>query len=268
MTTLFRRTDSDQPTARVLSRGDYAVLLTASGGGFSAFGGMALTRWTADRTRDAEGSYLFLREEDGSVGSPSYQPIHGGGCRAELGAPVPGLERARGTLRARLDVALAPEGDAELRRLTLFNDGPEPRRIEVTTYAELVLATLAADAAHPAFSKLFVQTEWDGRREALLAWRRLRSPDDTPLWAIHRLLGEGSVEWEPDRARFIGRGRTLRAPAALSSVERLSGTTGNVLDSVFVLRRMVAVPPGGSASVLAVLGAGRDRAAAEAAADR
>src|SRR5688572_28399293 len=102
MTTLFRRTDSDRPTARVLSRGSYALLLTASGGGFSAFGGMALTRWTADRTRDADGFYLFLREEDGSVWSPSYQPIHGGGCRVELDGPVPVIERVRGPLRARL----------------------------------------------------------------------------------------------------------------------------------------------------------------------
>jgi N,N'-diacetylchitobiose phosphorylase len=257
--------------ATLLAQGTYAVLLTAAGGGCSAFAGHALTRWQADRTRDAEGLFVYLRcAATGEAWSAGFQPAGraADAYEARLGGGRAEIVRVDGGMETRTEVRVAADGDAELRRISLTNRGDAARRIEVTTCAELVLNTAAGDAGHPAFSKLFVQTGWDAARQALVAWRRLRSPDDAPLWAAHRLLadGDGDVAWETDRARYLGRGRTLAAPAALDGP--LSGTVGNVLDPVFALRRTVVVAPGETVRLVAVLAAGRSQAEAEAALDR
>jgi N,N'-diacetylchitobiose phosphorylase len=271
MTDAFDRPNGFAVNAAVLSRGSYAVLLTASGGGASGFGGYALTRWTADRTRDADGFFVYLRDLDsGEVWSAGYQPVGRAADRYDASPARGEIVRRDGSVETRLQVRPAAEGDAELRRITLVNQGDTPRRIEVTTYAELVLNTPAGDAGHPAFSKLFVQTGWMAERQALVAWRRLRSPDDEPLWVVHRLLSDDAdaPEYETDRSRFIGRGRTLASPAALDAGSRLSENVGNVLDPVFSLRRVVTLAPGQSATLVALLGAGRTQAEVEAIADR
>ncbi|HEU0055476.1 MAG TPA: hypothetical protein VFQ39_19950, partial [Longimicrobium sp.] len=258
-------------SARVLASGRYAVLLTAAGGGFSAFDGFALTRWSADRTRDADAFAVYLRDADtGEVWSAGHQPVGRAADRYAADLDRAEIVRVDGDVETRTELRVAPEGDAELRRITLTNRGARARRVEVTTYAELVLNTPAGDAGHPAFSKLFVQTGWDAERRALVAWRRLRSPDDAPLWAVHRLLSEddGEPTYETDRARFVGRGRTTASPAALRAGAHLSGTVGNVLDPVFALRRTVVLAPGASARLVAVLGAGSARRDVEAVADR
>jgi N,N'-diacetylchitobiose phosphorylase len=272
MTPSDERPTGSASTAAVLRRGDYGVLLTAAGGGGSSYRGFALTRWTADRTRDADGFFVYLRDADtGDVWSAGHQPTGRPADAYEghlAGGRAASVRRDTG-IETRLEVRLAMEGDAELRRITLTNLGDQPRRIEVTTCAELVLNTPGGDAAHPAFSKLFVQTGWMADREALVAWRRLRSPDDEPLWVVHRLLGESDApEYETDRYRFIGRGRTLASPAAMDAGARLSGSVGNVLDPVFSLRRVVTVQPGESATLVALLGAGRAREDVGAVADR
>jgi N,N'-diacetylchitobiose phosphorylase len=273
MTSSDERSADSESRAAVLARGDYAVLLTAAGGGASSYRGYALTRWGADRTRDADGFFIYLRDADsGGVWSAGHQPAGraADAYEARLSGGRAEIVRRDREIETRLEVRLAAEGDAELRRITLTNHDDRPRRIQVTTCAELVLNTPVHDAAHPAFSKLFVQTGWMGDREALVAWRRLRSPDDEPLWAVHRLLADDSAapEHETDRARFIGRGRTLGRPAAMDAGARLSGTVGNVLDPVFSLRRTVSVPPGASATLVVLLGAGRTRREVEAVADR
>jgi cyclic beta-1,2-glucan synthetase len=265
----------EAPTAEILARGRYAVLLTAAGGGCSAFDGYALTRWAADRTRDAEGFLLYLRDlDDGALWSAGYQPTGRAAERyeARLGGGLAEIVREDDGIKTRTEVWLAPAGDAEMRRVTLTNLSGRPRRVQMTTCAEVVLNTPEGDAGHPAFSKLFVQTGWLPEREALVAWRRLRSPEDEPLWVGHRLLAEDGAGTEPeretDRMRFVGRGRTLAAPAALDPGARLSGTVGNVLDPVLALRRTVSLEPGESVSLVAVLAAGRTREEVEAALDR
>ncbi|WP_420128577.1 GH36-type glycosyl hydrolase domain-containing protein [Longimicrobium sp.] len=273
MTKSADRPTEPASTAALLRRGDYAVLFSAAGGGGSSYRRFALTRWTADRTRDAESFFIHLRDVDtGGRWFAGYQPVgrQAEAYHADLAAGRAEIVRRDVQIETRLAVRLATEGDAELRRITLTNLGDQARRIEVTTCAELVLNTPAGDAAHPAFSKLFVQTGWMADREALIAWRRLRSPDDEPLCVIHRLLAEdgGAPEYETDRARFIGRGRTADSPAAMDPGARLSGIVGNVLDPVFSLRRVVTLGPGESATLVALLGAGRTREDVEAIADR
>ncbi len=237
------------PSTHLLSNGRYSVMLTASGSGYSRYQNLAVSRWREDVTRDDWGSYLYLRDvETGYVWSAGYQPT----------AAIPDdydvvfiedrarIVRCDGCISSHLEVVVSPEDDAEIRRLSLTNNGSEPREIEVTSYAEIVLATSAADSAHPAFSNLFIQTEYLPATQALIAHRRQRKPEDTAIWAAHVLADRpvhASLQYETDRARFIGRCQNLRQPAAVSNGLPLTNSVGLVLDPIFSLRSRIKLAP-------------------------
>ncbi|HUE29690.1 MAG TPA: hypothetical protein VMR79_02380, partial [Verrucomicrobiae bacterium] len=247
------------------------MLLTGAGSGFSRWDGLALTAWSADRTEDAEGFVLYLRDLERDVlWSLGHQPVQRPAARYRVRyrPGVMTITRLDEGIEAVLDVAVVADGDLELRRLQLRNRSRRRRRLEVTSYAEIVLNDPAAHAAHPAFSKLFVQTEYVADAGVLLAHRRPRSPTERVAWMVHALAGEGRLGHETDRARFVGRGRTPARPLALSVRAPLSGTSGSVLDPAMSLRRTIVLRPGEAAVVTAVLGAAPTREAAVALAGR
>ncbi len=245
------------PSTHLLSNGRYAVMVTAAGSGYSRWRDIAVTRWREDAARDAWGSYLFLRDvESGAVWSAAYQPT---GLEPKLYEVAFADDRARilrhdDTLTTVLEIILSPEDDGELRRLSISNEGSSLREIEVTSYAEIVLAPQGADIAHPAFSNLFVQTEYHSACSALLAHRRLRSADDSVVWAAHVIAADGGstggIEYETDRMRFLGRGQTVRRPISIMDGRPLSNTVGPVLDPVFSLRSRVRIAPGATAHLI------------------
>jgi cellobiose phosphorylase len=257
----------EDPTshARLLSNGRYTVLLTGAGTGYSAWNDLALTSWSGDRTEDGCGVFLYLRDrERGALWSIGHQPVGQPSARYAARYRAGRLEIARrdGDIEARLETSVAADADVELRRLRLTNHGRRTRHIELTTYAEVVLNAPAAHAAHPAFSKLFVETERVDKPDVLLARRRPRGGDERSAWMVHAFFGEGRLDYESDRARFLGRGRTLREPLALTSRAALSRTVGPVLDPCFALRRTVRLGAGKSAELTLLLGAAETRAAA------
>ena len=236
------------PACQLLSNSRYTVMITAAGGGYSQLGTSAITRWREDPTRDCWGSFIYLRDTaDGTVFSAAYQPV---GVEADAFEIVFAEDRVRltrrdGTLSTNLEIMVSPEDDAEIRKLSITNNGKDWREIDVTSYAEIVLAPMAADLAHPAFSNLFVHTEYAALLAGLLAHRRPRSTGDAPLWTAHLLAGAGAgIQFETDRARFLGRGRNTRAPAAVMDGQPLSNTVGAVLDPIFSLRTTVRIAPG------------------------
>ncbi|HMA43920.1 MAG TPA: hypothetical protein VKO86_07880 [Gemmatimonadales bacterium] len=254
------------PRAHLLSNGRYRVILTDGGGGYSAWQGVALTRWTADRSIDVGGVLFYLRDlQRGRCWSAGWTPIAGNPDRYETiaGAGVVGIVREEHGIESRIDVAVDPDSDREYRLLTLTNHGAAECHLDVTSYLEVTLNDPVADAAHPAFSKLFVETEYVAGTQALLARRRLRSPEDPPRWMGQGFWLEdgapGDVEVETDRVRFVGRGRSLADPVALDPGVRLSGSTGPVLDPVFSLRRAVTIAPGMTARLVALVAAGERR---------
>jgi len=259
------------PQTHLLSNGRYTVMLTAAGSGYSQWQGCAITRWREDPTRDPWGSYLYLRDvESGATWSAGYQPVGSAadGYAAAFEEGRARISRRDGDVGTVTDIVVAAGEDAELRRVTLRNHGSREVLLEFTSYAELVLAPVSGDAGHPAFSKLFVRTEWLPDRQLLLATRRVRTPGDPSACAAQWLEVEGEADgdtqWETDRAAFIGRGRDLRAPAALADRQPLGGGVGTVLDPIFGLRQRVRIPAGGAATLRlwTVAAATRDEALA------
>jgi cyclic beta-1,2-glucan synthetase len=240
----------------LLSNGRYAVMLTAAGSGYTRWRGMAITRWREDATCDDWGSYVFLRDvRSGDVWSAGYQPV---GTEPDAYDVAFNEDRAEitrrdGTLTTTLTVLVSAEDDADVRRVSITNSGNGVREIDVTSYAELVLAPQADDVAHPAFMKLFVATEYLAAQGTLLATRRRRSPDEQEIWAAHLAIIDGEAvgkpEVETDRARFLGRGHSIRSPIAVVDSTPLSNTVGTVLDPIFALRRRVRVAPGATVRI-------------------
>lgn len=236
------------PDTLLLSNGRYAVMLTSAGSGYSRWKDLAVTRWREDVTRDDWGSYIFLRDKNsGASWSAGYQPsgVAADRYRVEFSEDHAEIQRRDGAIRTTLEVVVSGEDDAEVRRLSISNTGTHSVDIEVTSYLELVLAPLAADMAHPAFSKLFIQTEFLAQLGALIATRRKRSPAEPEIWAAQIMVVEGtttgSLQFETDRAKFLGRGGDLRSPRGMND-GTLSGTTGTVLDPIFAMRRTVRIP--------------------------
>jgi cyclic beta-1,2-glucan synthetase len=247
----FRSPHHSIPSSHILSNERYSVMITAAGSGYSRWKNLAVTRWREDVTRDATGNYLYLRDvESGKFWSPTYQPAgvdpdHSEIVFAEHEAHI---SRVDGTIQSDLEILVSVEDDVELRRLTLTNRGTTPREIEITSYAEAVIAPPDADRAHPAFSNLFVQTEFVPEHSTLLATRRPRSANESRVYMGQVLFVEGEaaegIEYETDRAKFVGRGRTLRRPIALIDRHPLSNTVGAVLDPILSMRVRVTIPPG------------------------
>jgi len=245
--------DTQHPIVHLLSNGQYTVMVTNAGGGYSRWRDLAVTRWREDRTRDAWGQFVYVRDvRGGRAWSVTRQPAGRAG-EIVFSADKAEFHRREDGIEALLEITVSPENAAEVRRLTLTNLGSRPRELEVTSYAEPVLAPPRADLAHPAFGKLFLETEFLPAENALLCRRRPRAADQQPLWGVHVVAVDGlaasAVEYETDRARFLGRGRSPASPAALDPGARLSCTTGPVLDPIFSLRRRVRILPGASVNV-------------------
>src|SRR5690348_5742909 len=248
-------------TVHLLGSGDYAVMLSTSGGGCSHWKGHAVTRWQAGRVGGEQGSYVYVRDvEGGTAWSATTQPL-GGAVRYWFSQSIARFARRDGALTTTLEVAVDPGQAVEIRGVGLRNDSPLARTIELTSYAELVLGSVAADAAHPAFSKMFVQTAVEDG--ILLARRRKRDASDLAIWAAHMLvvdgIADGQPEYETARARFIGRGRSLGDPAALQPGARLSGTTGTVWGPGFSRRGGRVVTPGAPRRTAFVTGVAESR---------
>ena len=270
----------DTPTSRVpevhlLSNGRYHLAISNAGGGYSRWRDLAVTRWREDGTRDCWGTFIYFRDAaTGEFWSVTYQPtlrptehyeVIFAGARAEY-------RQRQGDLEIRTEICLSAEDDVELRRVTLTNHSDLERSIELTSYAEVVLAVPGADAAHPVFSNLFVQTEFVRANSAILCTRRPRSEGEMRPWLLHSMVDEegarDEISCETDRARFVGRSRTPISPAAMQGDSSLSGTVGSVLDPIVSLRRTFGLAPRQTVRVDFVLGVTEARETALALAEK
>ncbi len=257
------------PRTLLLSNGRYGLMITNSGGGYSQWGNRQLTRWRSDSTYDNQGSFCYVHETDSDrLWSTTYHPVGGKVDRYSVDFALDRavFRRTDNSIASETEVIVSPEDDVEIRRTTLVNHSAQARQLNLTSYIELAMAPHDTDLQHPAFNKLFIETEAIADHQALLAWRRSRGEGDPPLYVAHCLMleeNEGATaegkEWqfETDRARFIGRGRTLIRP--LGATENLGGSQGFVLDPILSLRQSIRLAPGGRVQVRLLLAAAASR---------
>lgn len=254
------------PEVQLLSNGRYHVMVTNAGGGYCRWKDIALTRWREDTTCDNWGVFCYIRDlASGNFWSNTYQPtlqwpenyeaIFSEG-RAEF-------RRRDYDLDTYTEIVVSPEDDIELRRVRITNRSRVRRVIDVTSYMEVVLAPEAADALHPMFSNLFVQTEILDSLQAILCSRRPRSIDEFPPWMFHLMAVHGAeikkVSYETDRMQFIGRGYSIAKPVAMSNTATLSSSQGAVLDPVAVIRTQIVLEPEQTVTIDMVSGIGETR---------
>ncbi len=267
--TSFTTPHTATPKSLLLNNGRYGVMVTNSGGGYSQWEGQELTRWRSDQTRDSQGTFCYIHEADPDrVWSTTWHPVGGKveGYSVEFALDRAVFRRADNGIDTETEVIVSPEDDLEVRRITLVNRSATVRQLNLTSYVELSMAPHNADRQHPAFNKLFIQTEALPEQQALLAFRRPRSANEPPLYVAHCLAleqtgddcaTETGWQFETDRARFIGRGRTLANP--MGAGQPLGNSQGFVLEPSLSLRRSLTLEPGQRARVSLVLAAGASR---------
>jgi cyclic beta-1,2-glucan synthetase len=257
------------PRSLLLSNGSYGLMITNSGGGYSQWGGHELTRWRSDQTSDSQGTFCYIHEADPDhLWSTTYHPVGGKhtGYSVEFTLDRAVFRRVDSGLHTQTEVIVSPEDDVEVRRITIVNRSSRVRRLNVTSYIELSMAPHNADRQHPAFNKLFIQTEALSEEQTLLACRRARSENEIPLYVAHCLTVEqagedrsGDTAWqfETDRGRFIGRGRTLANP--MGATQDLDNNQGFVLDPMLGIRRSLTLEQGQHVQLSFMLAAGSSR---------
>ncbi len=243
-------------TAHVLSNGQFTTVITGAGSGYSSWNGMRITRWIEDPVRDDWGSFIYLKDlRSGETWSASHMPTSAPwrSCRAFFSEDKAEFFRSDSIFSSTMLCMVSPESNAEVRKLTVRNTGVAARTLEFTSYTELALATAESDLSHPAFSKMFVETEYLPDIDALIAYRRNRSAGDPEIWVAQFMVSSakssGNDQFETDRYKFIGVGRDLQAPAALDTDGTLSGSTGFVMDPIFSFRKRLRVAAGQQISV-------------------
>ena len=258
--------DTTIPEVQLLSNGRYHVMVTNAGGGSSRWKDLAVTRWREDGTSDNWGTFCYLRDEaSGEFWSTAYQPTlkQGEHYEAIFSEGRAEFRRRDFDFETHTEIVVSPEDDIEVRRVHITNRSRASRAIDVTSYAEMVLAPAAADVLHPAFSNLFVQTELLQPRNAILCTRRPRSREEQVPWMFHLMTVHGAhrteISFETDRMRFIGRGGSVAAPRAMTHPGPLSNTAGSVLDPIAAIRHRMVIDAGATATIDLVSGASEAR---------
>ncbi|MEN6469667.1 MAG: glucoamylase family protein [Smithella sp.] len=262
--------DTPVPEVQLLSNGRYHVMITNAGSGYSRWKDLAVTRWREDATRDPWGLFCYIRDvATGEFWSNAYQPTLKKPDRYEAIFSDAKVEfrRRDNEINTYTQIAVSPEDDMELRRIRITNRSRKRRELDITSYAEMVIAPPAADAIHPAFSNLFVQTEIIRDRQAILCTRRPRSKEEPTYWTFHLMTVHGAdgreVSYETDRLKFVGRGNTLSHPSAMNragdGMQTLSNTEGSVLDPIVSIRRPIKLAAGESVTLDMVSGIAETR---------
>ncbi len=266
----FSSPDTPIPEVQLLSNGRYHVMVTNSGGGYSRWKDLDVTRWREDGTRDNWGNFCYVRDmASGAFWSSAHQPtLKQPECFEAIFSEGRAEFRRRdvagdGDFETYTEIVVSPEDDIELRRVRITNRSRQRREVELTSYAEVVMATAAADALHPAFSNLFVQTEILPERHAILCTRRPRSADEQSPWMFHLMVAHGAdvveMSFETDRLRFVGRTGSTASPLAMREPRALSGTQGSVLDPIAAIRYRISLDPGEATSIDMVWGMAESR---------
>ncbi len=270
-------TNPERPTPRIhlLSNQHYSLMISTAGGGYSKCDNFAVTRWKEDGTRDNFGSFIFIKDvAEKNIWSTTHLPLAvlPEAYKVSFSEDKVEFRRRDEDIATYTQIMVAAKDDVEIRHVTLTNHSEEDRVLELTSYLEPVLNLINNDLDHPTFSKLFIQTEFLASKNALVARRRRRSEHDPEIFGLHVAVTDAEiiseVQYETDRSKFIGRGRTLLNSLAISENLDLSNSIGSTIDPIFSLRLRVKVPAHASVQVAFTTGLTTSREKALELADR
>jgi cyclic beta-1,2-glucan synthetase len=254
-----------EPT-HLMSNGLYSVALRANGAGWSRWDQIGITRWRDDALRDASGAFIYVRLPNASApvsvtSHPAPDPQATYACHFHSDRVT--FEATWPALRVHTTVWISPEDDIELRKVVLVNRGDSTLELELISALDVTLASPAGDESHPAFSNLFVTTEWLPEQQALRCVRTPRLQTETTLQAAHFVTSMEAdalgLRCQTDRKQWLGRLHTPAQPLAqLDDVPDHATTLDTGLDPVAVLGVRLRIAPGAQASVTFATAASND----------
>lgn len=268
-TASFGLNKNSLPEVYILSNGSYSMMVTDSGAGYSKYNDIMLSRWREDALESNYGTFFYVKDiGSNKVWSAGVNPCGGtpDKYRVVFSQDKAAFMRTDDTVDTQMEIVVSPEDDIEVRRISITNHAEEPKDLEVSSYMETVLTAQSADIAHPAFSNLFIKTEFLHKYNALLSVRKPREESKAPLWAVHKLTVNediiGGVQYETDRSKFIGRNHNLKNPIAIEENYPLSNSSGAVIDPIMSLRARIRVQPGQTIKLHYITGTAKTREAA------
>lgn len=267
------------PQVNLLSNGTYNVLMSNMGGGYSSWKDIDLTRWRPDGVLDPWGTWIYIQDiggdlkNQGKSWSAAHQPIPGNKADMQVTyfAHMAVFRRMENEITSTMEVTVAPDDPVEIRRIHIHNNNGDIRDLRLTSYGEVILSPQSADTRHPAFNKLFIESEFIPELDLQIFMRRPRSNLETLIYMGHMVVAHGNhaaTRHEADRYQFLGRNQSLRSPAALTSQQYLTGTSGATLDPIFALGQEIRLDPHGSEDLAYLTFAGESREAILALANR
>ena len=264
---VYKTPDTALPEVQLLSNGTYHVMVTNAGGGYSRWKDLAVTRWHEDSTCDNWGAFCYIRDvTTGAFWSTAYQPTLQTSRQYEAVFSEGRAEfrRRDHDLDTHTEIAVSPEDDIELRRITITNRARIRRTIEVTSYAEVVLASGGSGCAPSGLQQSLCPDRDHPRAGGNTSARAGRAPSEKQSpWMFHLMAVHGAeageASYETDRMRFIGRGNTIAHPDAMKGSSALSGSEGSVLDPIAAIRHQITIDPEQSVTINIVTGIGETR---------
>lgn len=247
---------SEVPEVQILSNGSYSLMITNSGSGYSKIDNMNLYRWREDVTLDSSGMFFFIKNiNSNEYWSAAYEPCKNSGDKYQVNFSLDKavFKRNDGNIETKTEIVVSPDFNAEIRKITLTNHSNFSRDLEITSYMEIILTHYNADLVHPAFSNLFITTDFDAEYKCLLASRRPRAKSQHKPYAVHFILEDvekcENIQYETSRANFIGRNRDISNPMVMDNETPLENKVGIVLDPIFSLRKRVNIMPGENVTI-------------------
>ncbi|MDD3906307.1 MAG: glycosyl transferase family 36 [Candidatus Omnitrophica bacterium] len=261
---VITRPDTPRPWINILSNGEYGLVMSQTGSGYSWWKNASLarmTRWLQDMVKDDMGRYVFVKDRDTKkVWSLGWKPL----CpkfdfyevRNGIGYTV--ITSKINDIKSSATVFVPPGENLEIWKITIKNEGSRARRLSLYTYLEWCLGN--ADDTHREFQKTFIDTWFDKKLGAIFGKKKKHlvpkyvssGMAEYPLGGFASISGK-CASYEGDKERFFGMYRSIINPVGLEK-DKLTNTAGAWYDPIACLQTNVDIKPGSEKVVIYTIG--------------
>ena len=262
---VITRPDTPRPWVNILSNGDYGMIISQTGSGFSFRGNASLRQintWVQDLIKDDYGKFIYIRDNDSDkIWSVSWKPTCAKFDSYEVrhGIGYTLIQNRINGIESEILQFIPLDEPAEIWRVTLRNKTNRKRTLSLFTYFELCLGA-ARVALHREYQKTFIGTRYDGRLGALFADKRRelnKDMDDRHLSELPcSIFHSASIRpksYEGDKENFLGNYGSLINPKAVVE-NRLTNTTGRWFDPILSLQVEVSIPRNSEKTITFAMG--------------